>query len=149
MLRNNADARRTFRFCNLRKWKDFNKKQLTSLKMCVTSLLCGSRTDLWPFCAFLCKRFSLYIRVYQTLVNLYIEQALCLGKKIARKGKGREGFPLSLVPRSTKGLFTGYLNKNGRFFFPYKSLYFECYATIPMLADAHISGLGYLWFCGI
>jgi len=30
--------------------------------------------------------------------------------------------------------------------FPYKSLYFECYATMPMLADAHISSLGYLWF---
>ena len=64
MLRNNADARRTFRFCNLRKWKDFNKKQLTSLKMCVTSLLCGPRADLWPFYGFLCKRFSLYIKVY-------------------------------------------------------------------------------------
>ena len=25
------------------------------------------------------------------------------------------------------------------------SLYFECYATMPMLADAHISSLGYLW----
>ena len=24
------------------------KKQLTSLKMCVTSLLCGPRADLWP-----------------------------------------------------------------------------------------------------
>ena len=29
-------------------------------------------------------------------------------------------------------------------FFPFKSLYFECYATMPMLADAHISSLGYL-----
>ena len=43
------------------------------------------------------------------------DQALCLGKKIARKGKGKRGreegegfrFFLSLVPRSTKGLFTG------------------------------------------
>ena len=31
-------------------------------------------------------------------------------------------------------------------FSPYKSLYFECYATIPMFADAHISSLGYLCF---
>ena len=31
-------------------------------------------------------------------------------------------------------------------FFPYKSLYFECYATMPMVADAHISSLGYLWY---
>ena len=35
------------------------KKQLTLLKMCVTSLLCGPRTDLWPLYGFLCKRFSL------------------------------------------------------------------------------------------
>ena len=26
--------------------------------MCVTSLLCGPRADLWPFYGFLCKRFS-------------------------------------------------------------------------------------------
>ena len=36
-----------------------NKKQLTLLKMCVTSLLCGPRADLWPFYGLLCKRFSL------------------------------------------------------------------------------------------
>ena len=41
------------------------KKQLTLLKMCVTSLLCRPRADLWPFYGFLCKRFSLYIKVYQ------------------------------------------------------------------------------------
>ena len=29
------------------------KKQLTLLKMCVTSLLCGPRADLWPFYGFL------------------------------------------------------------------------------------------------
>ena len=41
--------------------------------------------------------------------GLACEQALCLGEKIARKGKGKGGirFSLSLVPRSTKGLFTG------------------------------------------
>ena len=39
------------------------------LKMCVTSLLCGPRADLWPFYGFLCKRFSLYIKV-----NVYIER---------------------------------------------------------------------------
>ena len=31
--------------------------------MCVKSLLCGPRADLWPFYGFLCKRFSLYIKV--------------------------------------------------------------------------------------
>ena len=30
--------------------------------MCVTSLLCGPRADLWPFYEFLCKQFSLYLR---------------------------------------------------------------------------------------
>ena len=39
------------------------KKQLTLLKMCATSLLCGPRADSWPFYGFLCKRFSLYIKV--------------------------------------------------------------------------------------
>ena len=31
---------------------------LILLKMCVTSLLCGPRANLWPFYGFLCKRFS-------------------------------------------------------------------------------------------
>ena len=47
---------------------------------------------------------------------LTCEQALCLEKKVARKGKGKgegEGerpfwFSLSPVPRLAKGLFTGY-----------------------------------------
>ena len=34
--------------------------------MCVTSLLCGPRADLWTFYGFLCKRFSLYIKVKKT-----------------------------------------------------------------------------------
>ena len=76
------------------------KKQLTLLKVCVTSLLCGPRADLWPFYGFLCKRFSLFT------------------KKTERKD---------------------------RFFSPYKSIYFECCATMPILADAHILSLGYLW----
>ena len=37
---------KTYYFCNLRKGKDFHKKQLTLPKMCVTSLLCGPRADL-------------------------------------------------------------------------------------------------------
>ena len=93
-------GKKTYRFCNLRNERiSKKKKQLTLLKMYVTSILCGPRADLWPFYWFLCKRFSLYIKV-------------------------------------------GY--RNDRFFLPYKSLYFDCYATMPMLADAHISSLGYL-----
>ena len=67
------------------------KKQLTLVKMCVTSLLCGPWADLWQFYGFLCKRFSLYswsdfTAVFfrwispaaslecPALVNLYIER---------------------------------------------------------------------------
>ena len=55
--------KKTYPFRNLRKWKDFNKKQLTLHKMCVTSLLCGPWADLWPFYGLYCKRFSLYIEL--------------------------------------------------------------------------------------
>ena len=69
LLRNIQNIRicmgeKTFCFCNQRKWKDFNKKQFTLLKMCVTSLLCSPRADLSTFSGFLCKRLSLYINVY-------------------------------------------------------------------------------------
>ena len=33
--------------------------------MCVTSLLCGQWADLCPVYGFLCKQFSLYMKVYQ------------------------------------------------------------------------------------
>ena len=58
-------GKKTYRFSNLRKWKDYNKKQLTLLKMCVTSLLCGPLADFWLFYGFLCKRFALCIKVCQ------------------------------------------------------------------------------------
>ena len=32
---------------------------------CVLRLSAGPRADLWPFYGFVCKRFSLYIKVYQ------------------------------------------------------------------------------------
>ena len=47
-------------------------KKLTLLKMCVASLLCGPRADLWPFYGFLCKRFSLFIDILGIqLMNSY------------------------------------------------------------------------------
>ena len=61
--------KKTYRFCNLRKWKDVNKKQHTLLKMCVASVLCSPRADLWPCYRFLCKRFSLYLGLYPGIVN--------------------------------------------------------------------------------
>ena len=47
-------------------------------------------------------------------------------------------------PQANLWPFYGALCK--RFSLPYESLYFECYATMPMLANAHISSLGYQWF---
>ena len=48
---------KTYRFCNLQKTKDFNKKQLTLLKMCVTSLPCGPRADAGRFMGFYVNSF--------------------------------------------------------------------------------------------
>ena len=47
-------------------------------------------------------------------------------------------------PQADLWPFHGVLCK--RFSLPYESLYFECYATMPMLTNAHISSLGYQWF---
>ena len=44
--------------------------------MCVTSLLCGPRADLWPIYGFLCKQFSLYTKVkplYTLVTILFVE----------------------------------------------------------------------------
>ena len=46
-------------FCSLRMWKDLDKNQLTSLKLCISSFLCGFRADLWPFNGFYWNRFAL------------------------------------------------------------------------------------------
>ena len=43
-------GKKTYHFCDLRKGKDFNKKELTLRKiMCVMFLLCGPWADLWLF----------------------------------------------------------------------------------------------------
>ena len=45
--------------------------------VCITSLLCGPRADLWPFYGLLCKRVSLYIKVYikthKTAINRLVD----------------------------------------------------------------------------
>ena len=87
-------GKKDYRFCNLRKCKDFNKKvDLIFHKMC-GRLSCVVHGPIYSrfMPGFYCKRFSLY---------------------------------------NTTLAFT---------------LYFECYATMPMLADAHISSMGYLWY---
>ena len=52
-------GKKPYCFCNLWKWKDFNKRELSLHKMRATSLLCGPRADLRPFYGLYCKRFSL------------------------------------------------------------------------------------------
>ena len=47
-------------------------------------------------------------------------------------------------PQADLWPFHGVLCK--RFSLPHESLYFECYATMLMLTNAHISSLGYQWF---
>ena len=79
------EKKNTYRFRNLRKSKDFNKKQLTSHKMCVTSLPCGLWADLWPFYWLYCKRFSLYIKVYTSeAIDRTLVWTPCYRWKIAK-----------------------------------------------------------------
>ena len=65
---------KTYRFCNLQKWKDFNKKKNSLLYIkCVLRLsgTCGPWADLWPFYGKYCKRFSLYKSVFTHVASLY------------------------------------------------------------------------------
>ena len=48
-------GKKTYRFWNVRKWKNFNKKQQILDKMCLTSLPCGPWADLWPFYGLYCN----------------------------------------------------------------------------------------------
>ena len=54
--------------------------------MCVTSLLCGPRANLWPFYGFLWKRFSLY----EGLPRLGTPAKLCIDVNESKR--------LSLIP---------------------------------------------------
>ena len=89
---------KTYRFCSLRKWKDFNNKQLTLRKTCVTSPLRGPWADLWRF----------------------------YSKKSARKPhRKEETHNLSKVSRFLfKSFYICRLQKQ-LFFLRYNSLYFE------------------------
>ena len=59
-------GKKTYRFCNLRKWKDFNKKQLTLHKIGVTSLLCaGPWAYLWLFMGCSVNSFLSMYKVYE------------------------------------------------------------------------------------
>ena len=49
--------------------------------MCITSLLCGPRVDLWPFCGFLCKRFSFYVKFTKNEVGHSSEAARLIHRR--------------------------------------------------------------------
>ena len=67
--------------------------------MCVTSLLCGPRVDLWPFYGLLCKRFSLYIKSNAVAIQLFRERLS--GKVHATMPKGIVGgFELTVLQRN-------------------------------------------------
>ena len=77
-------GKKTYRFCAVTyeneriSIKKKFKKQLTLLKMCVTSFLCGPRADLWPFYGFLCKRFSLYVKVFLCTTAFFAAMFVCI-----------------------------------------------------------------------
>ena len=84
-------GKKTYRFCAVTyeneriSIKKKFKKQLTLLKMCVTSFLCGPRADLWPFYGFLCKRFSLYIKVFLCTIAFFRRHVCLYSLKHARR----------------------------------------------------------------
>ena len=92
--------------------------------MCVTSLLCGPRAELWPFYVFLCKRFSLSARgPHRRDVTHILSKVSCF---------------------LLKSFHFRRLQKLG--FFPIQIFIFWMLCNnAPMLANAHISSLGYLW----
>ena len=84
--------------------------------MCVTSLLCGPRADLWPFHGFLCKRFSLYTKVYQVWA---LQRS---GSTDPPKENGRKFAPTA--PIASKFC----LGKTRQFFFPFVILLQDSFA---------------------
>ena len=78
--------------------------------MCVTSLLCGPRADLWPFYGFLCKRFSLYIKVYQ------VQALQRSGSTDPPKENGRKFAPIAPIASKFR------LGNTRQFSFPFVTL---------------------------
>ena len=56
-------GKKTCRFRNPRKWKDFTKKNCLPYLKCVLRLSCVVHGPIYGRYGFLCKQFSLYIKV--------------------------------------------------------------------------------------
>ena len=55
------------------------KIRLTTLELCVSSFLCGIRTDLWPFYGFYCNRFDLStIPIQSPYRSLYFHSTMSM-----------------------------------------------------------------------
>ena len=117
-----STGKKTYRFCNLRKWKDFNKNSLPYLK-CVLRLLCGPRVDLWtPFYGLQCKSAS---GPHRRDVTHILSKGNCF-------------FYWNPF------IFVGYRNDR---LFPCTNSYISAvFRMLPNNADAHISSLAYLCF---
>ena len=62
--------------------------------MCLTSLLCGPRADLWPFYGILCKPFSLYNKGLPKLVSWALQRS---GSTDPPKENGRKFAPAAPI----------------------------------------------------
>ena len=51
--------------------KELNKNQLTLLKLCVSSFLCGFLADLWPFNGCYWNRFALSVNLIMSPSLIY------------------------------------------------------------------------------
>ena len=81
-------GKKTYRFCNLRNWKDFNKKQLTLLKMCLTFLLCGPRPFYGRFVGFYVNGFLSMSR-FRCMLVLCRFDILCISWSYCRTSPKR------------------------------------------------------------
>ena len=84
--------------------------------MCVASLLCGPRADLRSFYGFLCKRFSLYIKVYQ---GWALQQS---GSTDPPRESGRKLAPTAPIASKFR------LGNTRQFFFPFAILLQDSFA---------------------
>ena len=132
---------KTYRFCNLQKWKDFNKKQFTLHKMCVTSLLCGPWADPWPFYGLYCKRFSLPSKVYYREIKPVPITPYLMAINWLGNHTGKKKHNLSKVSRY---LFNSFYIRRLQKQYCFSPIQFLIFWTLRNSADGDISSLGHL-----
>ena len=104
-------GKKHYRFRNLRKWKDFNKKQLTLLKMCYVSPVWSTgrfMAVLWVL--FLYREKTVYIKTHKTARKLACS-------RLRDSGESEK----SLTNKKTRG-GTAPFPKSRAFYFPFARL---------------------------